>query len=104
MARPAIHPGEILADELLDIGISPTELARKLSKASAASLEIPHCGWGIGLATALCSGSICKAHMICVWRKLKRAKSFKNYRGEWLWRPESRNIAEASRYADKEFH
>src|SRR5947208_5389948 len=30
MARPAIHPGEILADELAEIGISPTELARQL--------------------------------------------------------------------------
>src|SRR5204863_6698105 len=30
MARPAIHPGEILADELKEIGITPTELARQL--------------------------------------------------------------------------
>jgi antitoxin HigA-1 len=30
MARPAIHPGEILADELAEIGVSPTELARQL--------------------------------------------------------------------------
>jgi antitoxin HigA-1 len=30
MTRPAIHPGEILADELEGIGISPTELARQL--------------------------------------------------------------------------
>jgi antitoxin HigA-1 len=30
MARPAIHPGEILADELEELGISPTELARQL--------------------------------------------------------------------------
>ena len=30
MARPAIHPGEILADELAEIGISPAELARQL--------------------------------------------------------------------------
>jgi antitoxin HigA-1 len=30
MTRPAIHPGEILADELEEIGISPTELARQL--------------------------------------------------------------------------
>ena len=30
MARPAIHPGEILADELAEIGISPTALARQL--------------------------------------------------------------------------
>jgi antitoxin HigA-1 len=30
MARPAIHPGEILAAELAEIGVSPTELARQL--------------------------------------------------------------------------
>ena len=30
MTRPAIHPGEILADELAEIGVSPTELARQL--------------------------------------------------------------------------
>jgi addiction module HigA family antidote len=30
MTRPAIHPGEILADELEEIGITPTELARQL--------------------------------------------------------------------------
>jgi antitoxin HigA-1 len=30
MTRPAIHPGEILADELLDLGVSPTELARQV--------------------------------------------------------------------------
>lgn len=30
MTRPAVHPGEILSDELAEIGVSPTELARKL--------------------------------------------------------------------------
>lgn len=30
MSRPAIHPGEILADELEEIGVTPTELARQL--------------------------------------------------------------------------
>lgn len=30
MARPPIHPGEILADELQEIGITPTELARQI--------------------------------------------------------------------------
>ena len=30
MTRPAIHPGEILSDELTEIGVSPTELARQL--------------------------------------------------------------------------
>src|SRR5215204_4220018 len=30
MPRPAIHPGEILADELEELGISAAELARTL--------------------------------------------------------------------------
>jgi len=30
MPRPAIHPGEILADELAEIGMTPTALAREL--------------------------------------------------------------------------
>lgn len=30
MARPAIHPGEILADELAELGVTPTELSRQL--------------------------------------------------------------------------
>jgi addiction module HigA family antidote len=30
MSRPPIHPGEILADELKEIGVTPTELARQL--------------------------------------------------------------------------
>jgi addiction module HigA family antidote len=31
MPRPAIHPGEILADELRELAVTPTELARQLS-------------------------------------------------------------------------
>ena len=31
MSRLAIHPGEVLADELEEIGVSPTELARQLA-------------------------------------------------------------------------
>ena len=31
MTRPAIHPGEILGDELEELNITPTELARQLS-------------------------------------------------------------------------
>jgi addiction module HigA family antidote len=30
MAREPIHPGEILADELTELGISATELARQI--------------------------------------------------------------------------
>jgi len=31
MPRPAIHPGEILADELSEIGVTSTELARQIN-------------------------------------------------------------------------
>jgi len=31
MTRPAIHPGEILADELGELGVSSTELARQIN-------------------------------------------------------------------------
>lgn len=31
MARPAIHPGEILADELSELSVTPTELSRQLA-------------------------------------------------------------------------
>lgn len=31
MSRPPIHPGEILADELAEVGVTPTELARQLA-------------------------------------------------------------------------
>jgi antitoxin HigA-1 len=30
MTRPAIHPGEILGDELLELGVTATELARQV--------------------------------------------------------------------------
>ena len=31
MPRPAIHPGEILADELSELQVTPTELSRQIS-------------------------------------------------------------------------
>ena len=31
MARPPIHPGEILTEELEEIGVTPTELSRQLA-------------------------------------------------------------------------
>lgn len=31
MARPPIHPGEILADELAELDVTPTELARQIA-------------------------------------------------------------------------
>jgi addiction module HigA family antidote len=30
MTRPAIHPGEILADELSELGVTATELSRQI--------------------------------------------------------------------------
>ena len=30
MSRPPLHPGKVLADELKDVGVSPTELARQI--------------------------------------------------------------------------
>ena len=30
MARPPIHPGEILADELKEVGVTPSNLARQI--------------------------------------------------------------------------
>jgi addiction module HigA family antidote len=30
MPRPAIHPGEILADELHELGVTPTKLSREI--------------------------------------------------------------------------
>ena len=30
MARPPIHPGEILADEIQELGVTPTELSRQI--------------------------------------------------------------------------
>jgi addiction module HigA family antidote len=31
VTRPAIHPGEILAEELMELDVSPTELARQIN-------------------------------------------------------------------------
>lgn len=31
MPRPAIHPGEILADELAELGVSASELSRQIA-------------------------------------------------------------------------
>lgn len=30
MAKPAVHPGKVLAEELSTLGVSPTELARQI--------------------------------------------------------------------------
>ena len=31
MIRPPVHPGELLADELTELGVSPTELSRQIA-------------------------------------------------------------------------
>ena len=42
MARPAIHPGEILAEELEEIAVTPTELARQLRVPANRITQIMH--------------------------------------------------------------
>jgi antitoxin HigA-1 len=42
MARPPIHPGEILADELAELGISPTELSRLIDVPPNRVTQIMH--------------------------------------------------------------
>ena len=53
MARPAIHPGEILADELEELGITPTELARLLHVPPNRITQILHGNRAITADTAL---------------------------------------------------
>ena len=53
MARPPIHPGEILADELTDIGVTPTELARQIEVPPNRVTQIIHGRRGITGDTAL---------------------------------------------------
>jgi antitoxin HigA-1 len=42
MARPAIHPGEILAEELAEIAVTPSELARQLRVPANRISQIVH--------------------------------------------------------------
>ena len=53
MAREAIHPGEILADELKEIGITATELSRRIAVPRNRVLAIIHGNRGITADTAL---------------------------------------------------
>jgi antitoxin HigA-1 len=53
MARPPIHPGEILADELLEIGVTPTELSRQIKVPANRITQIIHGDRGITGDTAL---------------------------------------------------
>lgn len=53
MARPPIHPGEILADELREIDVTPTELARQIEVPANRITQIIHGRRGITGDTAL---------------------------------------------------
>jgi antitoxin HigA-1 len=53
MARPAIHPGEILAEELQELGISAAELARTLHVPTNRVTQILNGQRGITAETAL---------------------------------------------------
>jgi antitoxin HigA-1 len=47
MPRPAIHPGEILADELAELGVTPTERSRQINVPPNRVTQIIH-GNGTG--------------------------------------------------------
>ncbi len=53
MARPAIHPGEILAEELKELGVSATELARQVKVPANRMTQIVKGKRGITGDTAL---------------------------------------------------
>ena len=53
MARPAIHPGEILAEELAELGMSANELARILHVPTNRITQILNGKRGITADTAL---------------------------------------------------
>lgn len=53
MTRPAIHPGEILSDELNELGVSPTELARQINVPANRVSQIVNGKRGITGDTAL---------------------------------------------------
>lgn len=53
MRRPPIHPGEILADELKELGVTPTELSRQIDVPANRLSEIIKGRRGITGDTAL---------------------------------------------------
>ena len=53
MSRPAIHPGEILADELIELGVTPSELSRQINVPANRLSQIIHGRRGITGDTAL---------------------------------------------------
>jgi addiction module HigA family antidote len=42
MTRPAIHPGEVLAEELAEVAVTPSELARQLHVPANRITQILH--------------------------------------------------------------
>jgi antitoxin HigA-1 len=56
MARPAIHPGEILADELNELQVTPTELSRQIAVPPNRISQIIQGKRTITGDTALCLG------------------------------------------------
>jgi addiction module HigA family antidote len=84
MSRPPIHPGEILADEMDDIGRTTCALARRIDVPPNRISEIIR-GWrGVTGDTAPClghwfgttphSGPTSRRPMTCAWRPSTRAK------------------------------
>lgn len=53
MPRPAIHPGEILRDELAELGVTPTELARQIHVPPNRVTQIIHGQRGVTGDTAI---------------------------------------------------
>lgn len=72
MARPAIHPGEILADELLELGVTATELARQVKVDADHITQIVKGKRGITSETALRLGR-CFGTSPLFWLNLQSA-------------------------------
>lgn len=53
MARPPIHPGEILVEELKELGVTPSELSRQIQVPTNRITQIIHGMRGITGDTAL---------------------------------------------------
>ena len=63
--RP-IHPGEFLRDELDVLGVSPTELARRVKVLAVAHIASRLCqGGGVEGVARECLEMICKVEMAC---------------------------------------
>ena len=72
MARDAIHPGEFLADELEEIGITATELSRQIGVPPNRVLGIVHGDRSITADTALRLGQFLGTGPE-IWMNLQKA-------------------------------